>query len=60
MTFMQFWSITNEILKARGQEPMLYGEARGYFQETYVMAAANRMAANRAALVSAGRIPATH
>lgn len=31
--FLTFWKIANDILAARGQSEMLYGEARGYYND---------------------------
>ena len=31
--FMQFWKTINGILKSRGLPEMLYGEARGWFDQ---------------------------
>jgi hypothetical protein len=33
ITFMQFWAAVNSLLRSHGLPEMLYGEARGYWQD---------------------------
>ncbi len=33
ITFMQWWKSVNAVLRSRGQEALLYGEARGFWND---------------------------
>lgn len=33
VSFMEWWRITNRLLKSRGEDELLYGEARGWWND---------------------------
>lgn len=44
MTFLEWWRVTNRMLESRGQDEMLYGEARDWWNR---LSEAQRMADER-------------